>query len=138
MHRSSFRFLFEDTPSDVTEPEKSPQSSTLDSEIEHISALYSATKNELIAAQDLNEKMVKLEEALIQTRKLFKELAQNNETHDYVTLVDLIRSKKAQVRKLEHDVAQSRANLKQATKATGQLARDSLCATIDKEVAKLH
>ena len=122
----------------VEEEETQPLFS-LDEQIAHVQALYNATESELLATQNLDNKMKSLEEALIKTRDLIQSLngpAIDPEEQQY--LLALIHEKEREVLTLEAEVAQSRVSLDEATESTTTLAQASLMVQFEKIGSSSH
>lgn len=139
MYRPSFRNLFSNQRVTLPRVEQTTLPGLADQQIEHIEALYDATKSEFLAAQSLDDKMRELEAALTETRELIRSIDYaTNPTDEQKFVIDLVRLKEEEIIEIEAQIAQKRSVLEAATQRTNELAQENVVAQFETDLAFVH
>ena len=113
--------------------------STVDVEIAHIEALYSATETELVATRTAEQKMKAYEEALRELRRLIQLLKDECPLDEQKSMMlELIREKKREAVSLEGEVELAQRVLKQATHQTNSLSSKTLVIQLNHDEEFIH
>ena len=139
MYRPTFRALTHEALITFRKAPALESPSTVDVEVAHIEALYSATETELVATRTAEQKMKAYEEALREVRRLIQLLKDECPLDEQKSMMlELIREKKHEAVSLEGEVDLAQRVLKQATHQTNSLSSKTLVIQLNHEEEFIH